>query len=171
MGASTVQCKYVPPQVSFASHGGALLHVDLVRMFARGITLFELLVVMVLIGIIAAFALPTYRHHTLRVHRADAMAALLQLQSAEESYYQRHDTYTASIEPAPPAGLGLSATSASNKYTLAVALAGDGQSFIATASPAPDGGQDADQECLAFSIDARGRRAVSGSAGSQQCWR
>ena len=140
-------------------------------MFARGITLFELLIVMTLIGVVAAFAFPAYRQHTMRVHRADAMTALLQLQSAEESHYQRHDTYTASIEPAPPSGLGLPITSASNKYTLTVALARDGQSFIATATPTPGGGQDADVECLAFSIDARGRRAVSGTAGAQRCWR
>jgi len=140
-------------------------------MLPRGITLFELLVVLVIVGIIAALALPSYHHHTQRVYRAEAMTALLQLQSAEEAYYLRHDTYTASVEAAPPAGLGISATSTSNRYTLSVALAADGQSYIATASPTPTGGQNTDQECLAFSIDARGRRAVSGAAGTQRCWR
>jgi len=140
-------------------------------MFPRGITLFELLLVLVLIGIVAAFALPAYRHHTLRVNRTEAMTALLQLQSAEESHYLRHDSYTASIEAVPPFGLGLSTTTPSNQYALAVALAADGQSYIATASPTSASGQDADHECLAFSIDARGRRAVSGMAGTRQCWR
>jgi type IV pilus assembly protein PilE len=171
MGASTRHCKYLTHQVSFASHGAADTRDDVARMVPRGITLFELLVVVVLIGIVAAFALPAYRHHTLRVNRAEAMTALLQLQSAEESYYLRHDTYTASIEATPPAGLGLSTTSTSHTYALAVALAADGQTYIATATPTPQGGQDADGECLAFSIDARGRRAVSGTAGTQQCWK
>ena len=140
-------------------------------MFPRGISLFELLVALVVIGVLAAFALPAYRQHTLRVHRAEAMAALLQLQSAEESYYLRHGTYTTSVEAAPPVGLGISATSTSNKYALAVALAVDGQSYIATASPTPSGGQNADLDCLALSIDARGRRAVSGTAGPERCWK
>ncbi|HYJ41319.1 MAG TPA: type IV pilin protein [Steroidobacteraceae bacterium] len=140
-------------------------------MFPRGITLFELLVVLVVVGILAAVALPAYRHHTLRVNRTEAITALLQLQSAEEAYYLRHDTYTASVEAAPPAGLGISAASTSGKYALSVALAADGQSYIATASPMPGGVQGADQECLAFSIDARGRRAVSGAAGVQRCWK
>jgi type IV pilus assembly protein PilE len=139
-------------------------------MFPRGITLFELLIVLVVVGIIAAFAFPAYRHHTLRVNRTQAMTALLQLQSAEESHYLRHDAYTASVEAAPPTGLGL-VIDTSNKYTLAVALAADGQSYIATATPTASGGQDADQECLAFSIDARGRRAVSGTADTQRCWK
>jgi type IV pilus assembly protein PilE len=140
-------------------------------MFPRGNTLFELLVVLVVVGILAALALPAYRHHMLRVNRAEAMTALLQLQSAEEAYYLRHHTYTASVEAAPPVGLGISATSTSNKYALSVALAADGQSYIATATPTQGGGQGADRECLAFSIDARGRRAVSGAAGTQRCWR
>jgi type IV pilus assembly protein PilE len=139
-------------------------------MFPRGVSLFELLIVLVALGIVAAFALPAYRHHALRVNRSEAMTALLQLQSAEESHYLRNDIYTASIEAAPPIGLGL-VVNTSNKYTLTVAVASDGQSYIATATPTASGGQDADLECLAFSIDARGRRAVSGPAGTQRCWR
>jgi type IV pilus assembly protein PilE len=138
-------------------------------MLPRGFTLFELLVVLVLVGIIAAFAMPAYRRHVVRVNRSEAMTLLLQLQSAEETHYLRHDVYTASVESAPPAGLGISATSVSNTYSVAVALAADGQSYIATASPL--GSQTEDLECLAFSIDARGRRAVAGAAGVQRCWR
>jgi len=138
-------------------------------MVPRGITVFELLIVLTIAGIIAAVAVPSYRRHTLRVHRAEAMTALLQLQSAEESHYLRHSVYTARIDAGPPEGLGLPAASTSNKYTLAIALAADGQSYIATATPA--GGQEADTGCLAFSIDARGRRAVSGADGVQRCWR
>ena len=39
----------------------------------------ELLVVLVLIGIIAALALPGYRQQMIRVHRTEAMIALLEL--------------------------------------------------------------------------------------------
>ena len=140
-------------------------------MLPRGITLFELLVVLVLVGIVAAFALPAYRQHTWRVNRAEAMTALMQLQSAEESHYLRYHSYTASVEAASPSGLGLSRATSSGKYLLTVALADDGQTYIATATPLPGGGQESDRQCLAFSIDARGRRAVSGTAGHQRCWR
>jgi type IV pilus assembly protein PilE len=137
-------------------------------MFPRGFTLFELLVVLVVLGILATVALPAYRQHVLRVNRSGAMTLLLGLQEAEERHYLRHDHYTASIEAAPPEGLGLPA-GASNRYTLTVSLAADGQSYIATASPV--GAQTADLECLAFSIDARGRRAVTGAGGVRRCWR
>jgi hypothetical protein len=50
-------------------------------------------------------------------------------------------------------------------------MASDGQTYIATATPTSDGGQASDGECLAFSIDQRGRRAVSGSRDTSFCWR
>jgi type IV pilus assembly protein PilE len=138
---------------------------------SRGITLLELLIVLVVIGIIAALTLPAYRQHMFRVNRTEAMTALLQLQSAEETFYLRQARYADNIAAAPPAGLAISATSTSGKYLLSVAVAADGQSYIATATPAPGGGQDADQDCLAFSVDARGRRAVSGTRDARYCWR
>ncbi len=140
-------------------------------MSCRGLTLLELLVVLVLAGIVAALALPGYRQQMMRVHRTEAMTALLQLQAAEEKFYLRHNAYTANIAATPPTGLGLPTASASGKYQLSVAVAEDGQSFIATATPSPGGGQETDHDCLAFSIDARGRRAVSGTRGIGHCFR
>jgi type IV pilus assembly protein PilE len=139
-------------------------------MVSRGITLLELLVVLVLVGIVAALALPGYRQQMIRVHRTEALIALLELQTAEEKYFLRHNVYTGELSAAPPAGLGLTAGN-SNLYLLSIAVAIDGQSFIATATPNPEGGQAADSECLAFSIDARGRRAVSGTRDVRYCWR
>lgn len=140
-------------------------------MFRDGFTLLELLFVLVLISVIAALALPGFRQQMARVHRTEAMTALLQLQSAEEKFYLRHNAYTSNMTAAPPAGLGLSTTTSSNRYVLSVAVADDGQSFIGTATPTPDGGQHEDHECLAFSIDARGRRAVSGTRDVRHCWK
>ena len=140
-------------------------------MFRGGFTLLELLFVLVLISVIAALALPGYRQQMARVHRTEAMTALLQLQSAEEKFYLRHNAYTSNLTATPPAGLGLSTTTSSNRYELSVAVADDGQTFIGTATPTPAGGQDTDHECLAFSIDARGRRAVSGTRDVRYCWK
>jgi len=140
-------------------------------MFGRGFSLLELLVVLVLVSVVAALALPGFRQQIARVHRTEAMTALLQLQSAEEKFYLRHNTYSRNITAAPPVGLGLPAATSSNRYLLSVAVADDGQTFIATATPTRAGGQDADHECLAFSIDAHGRRAVSGTRDARHCWK
>ena len=50
----------------------------------RGITLIELLSVIVIVGILAAIAIPMYTNHMLRARRADAKTALEQLRAAQE---------------------------------------------------------------------------------------
>ena len=138
---------------------------------SRGITLLELLVVLTLVGIVSALAVPSFQRQLIRTHRTEAMTALLTLQGAEEAFYLQHGRYTSSVVAAKPAGLGLSPRSSSNRYLLSVAVATDGQSYVATAAPVPDGGQAADHECLAFSVDSAGRRSVSGTGDIRHCWR
>ena len=152
-------------------HAHARIRVDVARMFCRGITLLELLVVLAMVGIVTSLALPSFQRQVARTYRTEAMTALLALQNAEETFYLRHGMYTADVAAPRPAGLGLSTGSASNKYLLSVALAADGQTYVATAAPAAEGGQSADLECLAFSVDSRGRRSVSGTREPRHCWK
>jgi type IV pilus assembly protein PilE len=137
----------------------------------RGVTLLEILVVLLLVAVIAAIAVPGYRHHVRRVNRTDATVALYALLSAQERFHLRHGSYTSDLTSTPPAGLGLEMLSQGRHYSLSVDLAADRQSFIATATPVPDGPQAGDEPCLAFSIDHRGRRAVTGSSDAATCWR
>jgi type IV pilus assembly protein PilE len=138
-------------------------------MLVRGVTLLEILVVILVVGIIAALAVPAYRQHLVRVNRTGATATLYEIAAAEERHFLRHGRYTSAITAAPPAGLGL--TLAHLRYYFNVAVAEDGQTFVASATPTREGGQDADGECLVFSLDHRGRRAVSGSRETSFCWR
>jgi type IV pilus assembly protein PilE len=140
-------------------------------MSPRGLTLLELLVVLVVVGVVAALALPAYHRHLMRVNRTDATIALYQLAAAEESHYLRQGRYSNDLLTAPPSGLGLPVDSTARRYRLSVALAADAQSYIATATPTREGGQESDTECLAFSLDHRGRRAVSGRGDVGRCWR
>ncbi len=74
----------------------------------RGVTLIELLTVMVVMAIIASIAIPSYRRYLLRAQRTDAKTALLQVQTAEEKFLLQNNTYTADVTGAPGAGgLGL----------------------------------------------------------------
>ena len=137
----------------------------------RGVTLMELLVVVAIIGIIAAVAVPTYRQYLIRTNRAEAKIALLQLQTAEEKFYMQNNTFTANLTDAQPAGLGLLNLTETGKYNIAVALGADGQTYVATATPAAGGGQTDDAACANFTITQRGTRGVSGPKGVQACWR
>jgi type IV pilus assembly protein PilE len=140
-------------------------------MFARGVTLLEMMVVLLIAGILAALALPAYRQHLVRVNRSQATTLLYEIASAQERYFLRHGNYSGNLGSGAPLGLGLAAVNTSSRYSFSVALAGDGQTYIASATPRREGGQHTDVECLVFSIDQRGRRAVSGTRDTAFCWR
>lgn len=139
--------------------------------YSRGVTLMELLVVIVILGVLASIAVPTYRRYLVRTQRSEAKIALLQLQTAQEKFYMQNNGFTDDITDASPKGLGLTSVTETGKYDIAIDLAADLQSYTATASPHKGGGQDDDSQCKNFTITERGTRGVSGSESVQFCWR
>jgi type IV pilus assembly protein PilE len=137
----------------------------------QGVTLIELLIVVVIVAIMASAAMPSYGRHVLRAHRVDAKAALLNLAAAQEKFYLQNNRYASSSElaTAPPDGLGLPATIGAGRYTIAITAAGT-TAFSATATAA--GKQTADGDCATFTIDALGVRSATdrGGAAATACW-
>ncbi len=137
----------------------------------RGVTLVELLTVVVVIGILASIAVPSYRNYLIRAQRTEAKTALLQLQAAQEKFYLQNFRYTDQVATAPPAGLGLMATTERGFYGIGVALGADSQSYTASALPVAGAGQAADTKCTGFSVTDTGERNASGPGGRDYCWR
>jgi type IV pilus assembly protein PilE len=135
----------------------------------QGVTLIELMIVVVVLSIIAAIAIPSYRNYMLRSHRSEAMAGLLQIRTAQEKFFLQRNRYAtaAELSTAPPNGLGIPATTSGGYYTLSMATdAGPPPSFVVTATPI--GGQTRDV-CTSFTLDSQGTRdAVPNMAA---CWR
>lgn len=132
-----------------------------------GVTLIELMIVVVVVGILAAIAVPSYRNYVMRSQRSDATAALLRLAAAQEKFYLQNNTYTTDVTPA---GLNLTATAPLNSehgwYTVTVTAA-DATGFTATAATVTGGGQASDTHCASFSINETGQRGASNT----DCWR
>ena len=144
------------------------------RKGSRGVTLIELMIVILVISILAAIAVPSYRKYMIRSQRSEAKIALLQLQTAQEKRYLQQNSYTNDVTgsvAANPPGLGLSPVSETQKYDIAVTfIAGDGQTYTATATPKY--GQADDSDCKNFTINERGVRGnVGATLTPQQCWK
>lgn len=59
----------------------------------KGLTLIELLIVIVIIGILAAVAIPSYTGYMQRARRADAKVALEQLRAGQEMHRAERGQY------------------------------------------------------------------------------
>jgi type IV pilus assembly protein PilE len=141
-----------------------------------GITLVELLVVLVAVGILASVAVPGFHSHLLRANRSEARAALLALATAQEKYYLQCHRYASELDPAQDTDceaqrLRFPVATERGYYRLAVASA-DETGWVATVTPAGPP-QDTDTRCRVLRLDAAGRRSALDAAGadsSMECW-
>ena len=147
------------------------------RNSSRGFTLAELVTVLGVLVVLTAIAVPTWRTHTLRVRRTEAIEALTNLHWEVElavviGRTARYAT-TAQLVLAPPEGLGLATRTAHGAYRVELRTADDGLSYLASARVSDGSGQSADTRCVEFSIDHNGRRRANDAEGVERnadCW-
>lgn len=83
----------------------------------RGFTLIEALLVVAIVAILAAVALPSFFEYIRKGRRSDAIAEMGRLQQAQERWRSNNSTFTTTLS-----NLGfLSATTSGGYYTLSVA--------------------------------------------------
>jgi len=63
----------------------------------KGLTLIELLIVIVIVAILASIAIPMYTNYMQRARRADAKTALEQLRAAQEMFRAEKGSYSIDI--------------------------------------------------------------------------
>jgi type IV pilus assembly protein PilE len=137
----------------------------------RGFTIIEVVITMLIIGVLAAVALPSFESAMRKSRRSDAIAALAIAQQAQERWRSNRATYTTDLTSSPtatPGGLGLASTNSANGYyALTASVEAGGATIYVLAATATDGrAQEGDTPCKVMAVRAAGGNMRYGAGGS-----
>jgi type IV pilus assembly protein PilE len=126
-----------------------------------GFTLIELLIAVAVIAILGAIAYPSFMDSIRKGRRADAVAALTQVQHAQERFRANHSTYAGSFDPtgANPDKLALRTTSPEGHYSLTLRDA-TMTGYVAEATARSDSPQASDAACRVMRVTLDDRNGV-----------
>ena len=136
----------------------------------QGMTLIELLIVLVVISVLVGFAYPSYTKHVQGARRADCAGALMGLSGAMERYFTQNNSYVgATVSGANAIFTDQCPTDGgSATYDLAITnLAAT--TFTVTATPVA-GGPQAKDACGTLSLTQTGVKSASGGS-IDKCWK
>lgn len=86
----------------------------------RGFTLIELMIVVAVVGILAAIAYPSYTQHVIRSHRVSAQTQMLDIANRQQQYFIANRTYATKTQ-IESNGFALS-TDLANRYDYSITL-------------------------------------------------
>lgn len=130
-----------------------------------GVTLIEILTVVVVLMVATAVAIPLWRTHELRAQRRTAIDALLAIQAEQDRHFGRNAHYAelGQLEHPP--------TASSWRFELHRSV--DQLSYVATARAVNANGIASDARCAEISIDQHGRKSARDDQGVDRgadCW-
>ncbi len=127
-----------------------------------GFSLIELLITLAIVAILAVITVPSFSGLVAKSRRSDAMAALLEVQLAQERWRALNFSYAPAL-----AALGWRSTASPDGYYRLRITGADDHSFQVTARPV--GSQQSDP-CGVFAVGEQGPE-YGGAFADEVCWR
>lgn len=122
----------------------------------NGFTLIELMIVVVIVGILASIAYPSYQRYVLASRRAEAQSDMLKIQLGLEKWRANNNTYSSNLADA-----GFADNNAYYDYAITNT---SGSAY--TISAAAQGSQAADTGCTSLTLDQGGVKTPATG-----CWK
>lgn len=136
----------------------------------KGFTLIEVMIVVAIVGILAAIAYPSYDEYVKRGNRSEGMAQLNDIAARQERYYAQNNQYITASADLAKLGLKVDSgtvKSTTEKYAVTVAKVDDDGGYTLTATQ-----NFGDTKCGNLTLNALGAKDRSGSGKSvNDCWR
>ena len=144
----------------------------------KGYTLIEIMIVVAILGVIAAIAFPNFAAHGQRAKRADATEALLSGAALQERWFIQNRQYVTATASLDDVG---GDESKEGFYSLTVSNVVGGttctnsECYTLTATPVAGKSQANDSDCQRFTVDNLGRKqAFNATSGGTEttdlCW-
>ena len=133
----------------------------------KGVTLIELLLVMVIIAILGGIAIPAYKNYVVKTNRSAAKACLSEYAQFMERYYTTNLSYAG----ASPGSIGCASDANLNvayNFTVSVNV---NSPRLYTVTATPRAAQlSRDSQCGTLTLDQAGTKTNSGTAALSKCW-
>ena len=137
------------------------------RMPHAGFTLIELLITMVIAGILAAVAYPSYMQHTVKARRAAVEGFMLEVASRQEQYLLDARRYA---DDMPTLGMSTPSEMASY-YSVTTSATNATPPLTYTVTATPRGSQlSQDTKCGTLTYNQAGAKGKSGTGSVADCW-
>ena len=133
----------------------------------QGMTLLELMIVVAIIGILAAIAMPAFNNSVIEARRADARNSMFDWQLRQAEYFADNLSY-ASVSTINGSGAD-TVDSGEGYYDITVTSSGT-TTFQMTATPKSGTTQASDSECASYFCINQDGPLYTGSCAAQACW-